>query len=338
MVLVVFSDNRRARSCFAALERSRKYSVQHFPMNSLSHWLKNGHGEAVVYLDVDGLNPAVRTRTLRRLARREGITCCVLDPKNSVEDPAGLFHGGATDYVNRSVFNGGISPRRVDEIVGFATRLDQRVAGPSDEPAEAREKLLIDGRPAIVSGNDWSGIQPAREYTFGMLLAEIDNLAEYASQTSERFTLSVAEAFRRFIEQTFVPYRGRPWIWHESGGLLLFPFNGRTCPAIMPCVRLVLGRTLDMVERFKLSGGLSFRLALHIGNTVYRDKGDTGHIVSDSVNFVHHLGQKYTLPGHFSVSKYAYELIPEELRPLFRPAGEYEDRVIYRMRLPIRPR
>lgn len=338
MVLVVFSDNRRARSCFAAVERSRKYSVKYLPSQALSQWLKNGHGEAVVYLDVDGLSPAARTRTLRRLARREGITYCVLDPRNSVEDPAGLFHGGAIDYVNRSVFSSGISPRRVAEIVGYATRLDQRSGCSTDEPAAAREKLLVDGRPAIVSGSEWNRIQPSREYTFGMLLAEIDNLAEYASQTSERFTLSVAETFRRFIEHTFARHGGRLWIWHESGGLLLFPFNGRTCPAILPSVRLMLSRTFDTVERFNLSSGLSFRLALHIGNTVYRNKGETGQIVSDSVNFVHHLGQKYTLPGHFSLSNYAYELIPEELRSLFRPAGEYEGRVVYRMRLPVRPR
>ncbi|MBP7583491.1 MAG: hypothetical protein KBA61_05635, partial [Spirochaetes bacterium] len=38
----------------------------------------------------------------------------------------------------------------------------------------------------------------------------------------------------------------------------------------------------------------------HVGNTVYRVRGDTGSIISDSINSIFHLGQKYAPDSSYS--------------------------------------
>lgn len=337
MNVVVFSNDSRTRDGFSAIERSRKHAISFNPLQDLGSWLKNGREPALVYVDLHGLSRSDRGRLLRQLSRCDDVAYCIVDPKNEIPDPASLLRDGAIDYVNRALVSEGISTRRIDEVAEFVSKnYPGRLTDTTRSSFEA-SMLLADGRELILSGDDWSNVHPSHEYTFCMLFAELDHIVEYTNHTSERYAASVAASFRRLMEETMKPHQGRLWMWRDFGGLMLFPFNGQSCAAILPCIRMLLHRVLDNVERFDLKTGLSYRLALHIGNTVYRRRGETGHIVSDSVNFVHHLGQKFTLPGNFTLTGQVYELIPESLRSLFLLIGEYEGRLVYRMRPPLRP-
>jgi hypothetical protein len=76
----------------------------------------------------------------------------------------------------------------------------------------------------------------------------------------------------------------------------------------------------------------SYRVALHIGATTYHTRGQTGRIVSDSVNTIFHLGRKFTRPGHFCMTETAVPYIPAGIRQYFVPAGRFEGHEITRMR------
>ena len=336
MDLVVFSDNNRIRLCFGAIERSRKHSVRYHPVDELRGWLRNGRTNALVYVDIGSMSENAGTRMLRQLSRLSDVPHSVIDPGNRISDPAALLRAGAVDYLNRSLFAEGVSPRRIDEIEEFVSNtypdaLIQPVR--REEVADS----AADGRAFVVSGGDWSHVRAGKEYSFYMLFAELDNAVDYANRTSERYTMSVVGSFQRLLEQTTAPYQGRLWIWRDFGGVVLFPFDGQTCQAVLPCIRMILNRPLDNIEQFDLKTSLSYRFSLHLGNTVYQNKGATAHIVSDSINYVHHLGQKFTLPGNFTLTSHVYQRTPEKLQPLFKPIGSYEGRAVYRMRLPLRP-
>ncbi|TVR03331.1 MAG: hypothetical protein EA403_07140 [Spirochaetaceae bacterium] len=341
MEIVVYTNSARTRTCFDAIERSRKYALAFEPLDGLDGWLKNGRNgtPSLVYVDLTGSNDAAAV--VKRLSRANGKPFCIIDARNSVEDPAGLFRSGAVDYVGRSVFVAGITVKRIDEVVSFVRNAYPEPAPGHDEPS--RDGSRNEKRPASttrfkLSGDTWDSVQLDREYTFAMLFAELDNVVDYEAKTSLGFTASLSEAFSRLVEREVAPYQGRLWMWRDYGGLVLFPFNGKSCPALVSCIRLVLNRPIENVQSFHLNTPLSFRLALHLGNTVYRHKGETGHIVSDSVNFIHHLGQKFTPPSAFTITSEVHRLVPPGLADLFVPLGNFEHRSIYRMRLPVKPR
>lgn len=338
MEVVVFSDSNTMRSCFGAVERSRKHAVRYESLQDLSQWLRNGHHRGLVYVDVTGMSAAARTRLLRRLSRHDRVVYSVIDPRNQVIDPAALLRNGAVDYVNRSVYSAGITCKRVDEISAFVKSAHPDLPAPAAAKEAGPLPGSADGRRLIVSGEDWNRVQLSREYTFLMLFAELDNAFDYTNRTSERYTTSLVNSFQRLLEEATAAYHGRVWMWREFGGIMLFPFSGGSCPAVLACVRMILSRPLDNIEKFDLKTGLSYRLSLHLGNTVYRPKGDTGYIVSDSVNFIHHLGQRFTMPGNFTLTGPVYHMTDTSLRPLFKPAGEFEGRSVYRMRLPVKPK
>jgi hypothetical protein len=128
---------------------------------------------------------------------------------------------------------------------------------------------------------------------------------------------------------------GRIWIWDDFGGLILFPFDGEECAAVLTCFRLILNRKLIHAEELHCRVPFSFRIVLHIGNTIYRQKGKTGTLVSNSINSIFHLGKKFAKPGNFYITKEVYRYIPEKFRSYFISVGEYEGFDVLRMRLPM---
>ncbi len=86
---------------------------------------------------------------------------------------------------------------------------------------------------------------------------------------------------------------------------------------------------------FVYSTILSYRMSLDIGNTKYLTIGNTGNIISDSVNFIFHFGKQYASPGNFYLTGRVHEDIPPGLLDNFSVSERFEDRTIYRMKLPI---
>ena len=124
-------------------------------------------------------------------------------------------------------------------------------------------------------------------------------------------------------------------MWNDFEGLILFPFNGGKCNAILTCFRLMLSQKIYSVENPHFRNMLSIRIAIHIGNTIYRKAGDTGMIVSDSINTIFNMGRKFGDPGNFYLSKQVLRFTHEGLKGCFIPAGNYKGMKIVRMKLPV---
>lgn len=124
-------------------------------------------------------------------------------------------------------------------------------------------------------------------------------------------------------------------MWSEYGGLVLFPFDGKNCDAVLTAYRMCLNRTIISAEEFDFDTLLSYRIALHIGNTLYRPRGKTGSIIADSVNFIFHLGHQFAQPGEFCLTSTVFPYVPKGLESSFVDSGVFEGYRVYRMRRPI---
>ena len=134
---------------------------------------------------------------------------------------------------------------------------------------------------------------------------------------------------RNYLANFLIPYNGKIWIWNNFSGLVLFPFNGKDTEAVLSACRLFLNQKIISIECMNISTVITFKIAMQIGNTVYKKRGDTGNIVSNTINSIYHLGQKFTKPEAFSITKDVFVYLKNGLKDNFIPCGKFEGNEIY---------
>lgn len=319
MIVYLFSTAKGIEKNFGALKKSKKYELVVQPPSGMKKTVSKAPKGSMVYLDISTMAKADAAQAMKYLAKQDACRYGIIDAKGTAGDIAGLFHDGASDYLDAALLKKGLQPKRIERIEKFKT-----VEGADQAAATAR-------RNYTPSGRDWKGVQQGKEYTFCFMLVDLDNKNELKAGGPEQFA-AITTAFKNYIEQAMAPFSGRIWIWMDFGGLILFPFDGKKCDAIEAGVRLMVNRMLMSAELINLDINLSYRIAMHIGNTVYKAKGQTGTIISDSINSVFHLGQKYAEPGGFYLTDEILLFTPAGLMNQFVPAGEFEGRNILRMK------
>ena len=319
MKIAVFSNTKNIEKSFAGAVKGKKHTLQVSPASELKKSSKSVPRGSLIYADLSSFKKTEVPQVIKLLAKLEGIPFGIMDPKGAVADVADLFHNGASDYLDAALLKKGVDQKRIDRILDFK----------NIEVVD--EKLTAAKKNYILSGPDWKNIKQGQEYTFYFLFIELDNKNALKGLAPE-LQSDITETFRRYVEETVAPMNGRIWMWMNFGGLVLFPYNGKQCDVIEAALRLMVNRKLMSAESIQLDINLSYRIAMHVGNTVYKSKGDTGSIVSDSINSVFHLGQKYTEPNNFFLTDDIFMLIPSRLMNYYVPAGEYEGRNIFRLK------
>jgi hypothetical protein len=319
MKIYLFSKTKNIEKSFAAPVKAGKYALQVSPPADMKKGLKDAPGGSVIYVDLSSFAKAELPQALKLLGKLEGSLYGIIDPKGTVDDVAGLFHDGAADYIGAAQMKKGLQKNRIERILKFKNY---------DLPDEKKKALK---KNYILSGSDWKNVREGQEYTFCFLFIELDNKSGLKAAGPEQFT-RLTTAFRQYVEEKVTPYMGRLWMWMDYGGLVIFPFDGGASGAVEAALRLMINRVLMSAELIHLDIALSYRVAMHIGNSEYKGKGETGTIIADSINSVFHLGQKFAEPGRFYVTDEMFLLMPSGMMNYFVPAGEYEGRNILRMK------
>jgi hypothetical protein len=322
MQILVFSDSRTVDKPFSKLIKSKEVVVHFFSTSEIKKVLKNTEHGSLLYVDVSDMPTDERNRMIKYMARLENYRYGIIDRKNIIQDVAELFHNNACDYMGKELFKGEIPLKRIRTIESYN---DVLCADKEENVKVSHYKL---------SGKNWNGIKAGQEYTFCMMFIELDNQKELKKSMGASHIEQTVASFRNYLEKHLSPLHGQIWMWMDFGGLILFPFDEEKCDAILASFRMILNRHIICIEEIAINSTLSFRMALHLGNTIYRKKGDTGNVISDSINSIFHLGRKFTPPGNFYLTREIFEYAPPGLKKMFLDAGEYEGREILRMRLP----
>ena len=291
--------------------------------------LKAAVEPTLCYLDISGIEQTKLAGFLRSLKKKENFIYGIIDTGGIIKDVAPLFHEGAVDYLNRGTLDRGVGMGRLKTVLEYAGNVHPTVLASALASTDSKRRAAY-----ILSGNDWSSVVPGGEYTFAMMFIELDDKEQMEKSYGAK-NLSVAlSSFRAYIEGFVKKFGGKLWMWFSFGGIVLFPFDAKSCPALTCGFRLMLFKHLYDAEGSHFPHFLSFRAVLQIGNIPYTDQ-DTGHIVSDSLNSIFHLGQQFVRPGNFCVTEEAIRFGHSALRSFFVSAGTFEGRQILRIRRPV---
>ena len=351
MLVVLASESKSTASFFRPLDRSPDVEFLHLSRDEVRKWVrertKRGEprNECLVYVDVMGLDTAERKRLIRYLLKHSVALVGICDPVKDVEDPALWFHAGALDYLPPRVLEDGVKPSRVKTVAGLAegpldssavnrTVTSSRVDG-SQVPVEVERRFPSRAPADLVlkeSPPDWSQVEVGTEYTFGILHVVLDVPANTLRDASSDLITSSVGAFQDALMEVAGPYGGRLWFWKEYSGVILFPYDGTRCDAILAGMRIMLRRIFWQAEQKTNFITKHFRMSLHVGNLVYREGGDRETLVSDVVNYLFHLGTKFTNPGEFVFTADIGHCCPDGLQPYFEYQGSYSSHDIWRMK------
>lgn len=309
-----------------SLEKSRLFEFRFAHPKELKKTLTETGARTLIYLDASEYTLAQITRTIKNTAEDDPFRIGIIDSAGSIDDPAGLLHIGAVDYLSKNLLQQGVTGPRLQKAVSFCVF--------EETPEEDLARITPESDWKL-SGTSWKNVKSGQEYTFCFMFIENDLIDEWKNKSGRAHLDEVKAAFQKHVQQFAAALSGRIWMWMDLGGLILFPFDGKRCDPILDGIRLILNRPIISAEEYKYHTTITYKLALHIGNTIYRSRGNTGTIVSDSVNFLFHLGQKFAKPGNFYITEPVTRYIPENLKSCFVSAESFEGIPISRMRLPV---
>lgn len=325
MDIILCTDNKKTMAWFAPLERSRKYTLTVCSPEDLADFLKKSNSRYLLYLDLSSFTVDEWEKQFKLLVRKETLRLAVVDPKHVVTDPGALFHAGAVDYLSRRVAESDITVKRAEAAAALK---------PFPENENHEDHVLLQKDKWIPAVNGWKDIREGREYSFFMLYLELDMLDEWKKKSGATHLEDIQEIFHRHIERTFTPAGGHIWMWMNTGGVVLFPFDGTRCPCIEACLRLILNRRIISIEEYGYNDLITYTMAVHLGNTVYKTRGDTGEIVSDAINFLFHVAKKKARREHLYVTENVLPFLAPGLKELFHDDGTFEGVKIFTSRLP----
>jgi CheY-like chemotaxis protein len=324
MRVSIFSKQKQMALKNSTRNAGAEFCVDVFPLDALTRTLPTLSRGSLVYLDLGGISSREQAKRLQVINDHPEFFFGIIDFKAEVEDPASLFRHGVVDYLGKPFSKAGLTARRVSEVITFA-----RMArgGGADLAGE-------EGTPA--PGLGWDQIFEGREYGFYFLFIEVDHAEEMKKRYGADNLARAMETFRAFVERGILPYGGKLWMWSGFGGIALFPMSSQDYAPLVCAFRMLLRRPFYDVEESPLPNYLSFRMSLSMGTMTYMKK-KTGGIISDALNSIFHIGQRFTEAGTFTLTSDIVHVAPDGLKDYIMPAGVFEGRKIFKARAPLYP-
>lgn len=318
--IIVFSDTEATEKKLASGFGSN-WQIETQPHDKLRKILKTPDSEILYIFDYASAKKDSREKDLFYFVKKQNLYKAVADVKNEVADPADLLMKNC-DYINSSLLDQGYRTARFKKFRDFIEK-NIPEAGTETMSAEKKEhKALSDG---------WKEIKSGKSYSFFMLYTEISIPDDWKKKSGKDHLDMVKQTFQKVAERETESCDGRIWIWNEYGGLILFPYTGNFCIPVIAPLRMLLNRLLISVEDFNHHSPVNIRAAMHLGKTVWQSRGKTGTIISDSINSIFHLGTQHAPLNCLDITADVYEQLQPGLKSLFKDAGTFEGRNIYRL-------
>lgn len=319
--VMIFSDQNKSYKYQITSKRKTVFEIEYYNLSELKTILRKVDSDVLVYTDIP--NREAGEEIVRYLSRKDSVFWAVIDLNEIYKDSAELFHLGAVDYIDSDEILNNNFDKRIKKVVKYL----KKYRNYNEIPVE----MTAPGDKLKISANGWDGIRAGKEYTFFIMYVELDGKEDFEKKWGKLNLDRAIGTFKRYVERMSRQFNGRLWIWSGFNGIILFPFDGKKGDAVLCGFRLYLFKNIFDVEESLFPNFVSFRIALHLGSMLYK-RNNTGHIISDTINSVFHLGKRFTKTGSFCVTEDAFLYSPKALKNYFKKSGDYEGRKIYTLK------
>lgn len=279
-----------------------------------------------LYLDISGLSPQELKKAITML-KKSAAFWGIIDPKGTAKDPASFFFEGASDYIGPDPLKKGLSKKRFNAAFSWAqekniiSEIDTTKENKAFSAARKKSQKMPAGK-----FEGWKSIRSGATGSFFFLFISLAGKSNLRSMIGESAFSTVKNRLRDTLQQNLAGADALPWMETEGNSLFLIPPKSANCKAaIEAALKMILSSRLICIEKLALSIPLEFTFALHYGQTTFQTPGKTGAVISETVNYIFHLGSKKAETGRLTLSgDVPDEAIPEGLSGVFNPAGMFE--------------
>ncbi len=171
---------------------------------------------------------------------------------------------------------------------------------------------------------NWGTLKDGKTYNITVMSLDIVGNSKLVKKYGTKTMEKVYFRLRSFVEQKVLDYEGRIWNFAGDGGLIAFTFNEHTTRAALCAldIRAALS-VFNIRPDLPIKDNITLRLALDTGKIKFSD--NTGHIVSDIINYVAHLEKSGTLPGEISISENVKKELATKVAKVFSDKNMFED-------------
>ena len=287
------------------------------------------------YLDISGLSGSKLKKALQNFKKQcDGSFWGIIDPKDSAEDPAAFFFDGAGDYIGSALIKKGLSRKRLTEALIWAQtvrNIEKQGRGvkkggiPEDSRSGAPQSKKSQKLP-VGKFEGWKSIKTGVSAPFIFLFVSISEKSDLRTKIGAANFKIIKSRFRDVLQYYLHEANALLWMEAEANCLFLIPpraVNGKC--AVEAALKILINNRLIGIEKLGLSFPVDFTFAMHYGKTDYCAPGKTGSIISESVNYIFHLGAKKAETGRLTISSHVPdEAIPAGIADIFNPIGEFE--------------
>ncbi len=308
-MLYIFSDSK-VKFCV-----SNSIEVKRLPIKSLSKH-KPSYKD-LIYVDISALTKASQTRVIKKLQTISKKTYCgIIDPKNDIKDPSTIFFRGLHDYIGKNLYKEKINEKRIKAVKDFA---DSAKICPIAK-AKAPKTSSASNFPG------WDKIRKGVVYKFCFFYVRIESDVDMKTRLGNNGYRKCIDRLNQTLQQYFIEAKPHLWVETESGIIyLLSPKKENMQKAVQSALRMLASAPIISYEKLKLPFSANFVFAMHVGASEYAPKGSTGKIISESLNFIYHLGTNKSNRGRITVSQETYDIFQTaSLNDLFVTHGNFE--------------
>ena len=277
-----------------------------------------------IYLDITGLESAGLKKAVNSIKKICGNSFWgIMDPKGSSDDPASFFFMGGGDYIGPGLVKKGLDKKRL--AAGFSMYQTPEKQKPDSKSAHSKTGKKNQKLPAG-KFEGWKSLNPGTASNFFLLYISLSGKSNVHTIAGEKLYSLVKNKLRNVLQQYFSESDALIWMETENNTILLVPPRPSNCSAAVEAsLKLILNSRLIGFEKLGLSFPVDFTCVLHYGKTAFQAPGKTGSVISESVNYIFHLGMKKAEPGRLTISGD----VPEEAQPkglvdMFSPVGVFE--------------
>jgi len=231
-----------------------------------------------------------------------------------------LFFEGASDYIGPLTAKKGLTKKRFEAAYTWFS------SGPKIITADIDDKPKRKTQLSNSKFEGWKSIRAGLTNPFFFLFVSLAGKSNLRTLLGEAAFDTVKNRLRDVLQRELSGADALHWMETEGNSLFLIPAKKENGLAVIVSVmKMLINNRVISIEDLGLSINVDFTFALHYGQTIFQAPGKTGAVISETVNYIFHLGTKKAETGRLTISEnIPEEVIPEGLNDLFVDAGIFE--------------
>ena len=219
--------------------------------------------------------------------------------------------------MDESSLNG--KPKIIDGLELYLNKLIK-----SDIYYDFKKRKLHHSKKDASGSVNWGILKEGKSYNITIMSLDIVANSKLVKKYGTKTIEKVYFKLRNFVERKVLDYEGRIWSFAGDGGLIAFTLKDHTTRAVLCAldIRAALS-VFNIGPDLPIKDSISLRLALDTGKLKFAS--NTGHIVSDVINYAAHLEKSGTLPGEVSISENVKKELSPKIIKLFSDKNIFEN-------------